>query len=737
LRLLAELKRRNVIRVSLFYIVSSWLLLQIADLVFELLLVPDWTLRFIFGLLLAAFPFVLFLAWAYEMTPDGIRRQADIDRSQSITHETGRKLNIAVLVVAALAIALMLWDRVAPTPGHTAGQMASAAPSVQTEPGAEASEPSSSKEPSAAASADTGVSIAVLPFANMSGNADNEYFSDGLTDTLLHVLSNVPELRVAARTSSFKFKGKAEDVSVIGNQLRVDNVLEGSVQRSGNRVRITAQLIKTEDGFHLWSGTFDRTLDDIFAVQDEIATNVVGALTDTLLGDLPKAEAIDVEVFDDFLRAQAKVFSRDADQVESAVALLESVVDRSPEFARGYALLSEAYREKVRATETLWEDVQPLALAAAERAVKLDPKKADAWLAMAGVRRWQEDFTDMLEMLKKAVELEPNNARAQAEYGSGLRRMNRLVEALPYTRRAVLLDPLNPQLKEGLASAYLFANRYTDAQEMLESALQQTPDEPILLSSLAGLHEVLGRWAEALTVSERLRTVNPRDFNNLRRIFDLYRGAGDLDTAQAILDRLLESSEARALDEAAEFCLQRGDRQCWQRYTKQYVESRDSEPDDLARIAYVSGDFDQAIALLKQDIENEERLGESRSPNRVELASLLHRRGEFDERDALLAEALERLSETLDQGLEWGYVTRYLPALHAAARGDAGQAYELASIVNREGPPIANFLIDNFLIWDTIRDTPEFQKLQSEVRARQAEVLAAMRAVATWDPRSE
>ncbi len=268
---LSELKRRNVVRIGLLYAVSGWVLLQVADVLVGLLGLPDWTLRLVGMLLLLGFPLALIFAWVYELTPEGIKRERDVDRSASITSHTGQRLNIVIVVLLAMAVTLLALQQFSGRDANPSGPEQAAAPVAADPPGVSVS--------------DESPSIAVLPFINMSGDAENEYFSDGLSEELLNVLARVPDLRVAARTSSFHFKNKTGDVAEIGRELGVANVLEGSVRKSGETVRVTVQLIKVEDGFHLWSDTYDRKLDDIFAIQDDIASHVVGALTAALLGD--------------------------------------------------------------------------------------------------------------------------------------------------------------------------------------------------------------------------------------------------------------------------------------------------------------------------------------------------------------------------------------------------------------------------------------------------------------------
>jgi TolB-like protein len=284
--LINELKRRNVFRVAVGYVISSWLLAQVADLVLENIGAPDWVMQTIMLVLALGFPVVVFFSWAYEVTPEGIKRESEIDRTQSITHATARKLDRAITVVLLVALTYFAYDKFVVSPAREA-VLVEATKQAVTEKIVTKQEKSKH----------SGKSVAVLPFVNMSEDSGNEYFADGLSEELLNMLVKIPELRVAARTSSFSFKDKDLTISEIAHELNVSHVLEGSVRKSGNKVRITAQLIKADDGFHLWSENFDRNLDDIFVVQDEIASKVTRALEVTLLGKSQADRAINPEAY--------------------------------------------------------------------------------------------------------------------------------------------------------------------------------------------------------------------------------------------------------------------------------------------------------------------------------------------------------------------------------------------------------------------------------------------------------
>ena len=247
-QLFQELKRRNVFRVALAYLAAGWLVLQVVQLVLESTSAPDWVMQVFLLAVAVGFPFAVLFAWAFEMTPEGIKREKEVDRDQSITHQTGRKLNRTIIVVLAAAVAILLVDKFVLQAG--------------SEPGV----------------AVTDKSVAVLPFVAMSSGPDDEYFADGLTEEILNSLTRVPELLVTARTSAFHFKGKDDPIPEIAAALGVAHIVEGSVRRSGERLRITAQLIRADDGFHLWSETYDHDTSDVFGVQTDIAEKIASAL---------------------------------------------------------------------------------------------------------------------------------------------------------------------------------------------------------------------------------------------------------------------------------------------------------------------------------------------------------------------------------------------------------------------------------------------------------------------------
>jgi len=325
-RLIEELKRRNVFRVGIAYVIAAWVLLQFADLVLDNINAPGWVIQVFMLALAIGFPLALFFAWAYELTPEGIKREKDVEREQSITAQTGRKLDRAIMVVMALAIAWFAWDRFGPAPKTT---------SPPDEPVAAAEQPARQTPANVK-------SLAVLPFVAMSSGPDDEYFADGLTEEILNSLSQLPELLVTARTSSFHFKGQDIPVQQIAATLGVQHIVEGSVRRSGDRLRVTAQLIRAADGFHLWSETYDSTSSDTIQVQEDIAVKIAGAMN--VVMDDDKREAMrkvglrNVDAFVDYQKAQELYVKAHSEPdpvryLRQANQELDKVIERVPNFA--------------------------------------------------------------------------------------------------------------------------------------------------------------------------------------------------------------------------------------------------------------------------------------------------------------------------------------------------------------------------------------------------------------------
>jgi len=473
-----ELKRRNVFRVAITYLALAWLVTEVAGTLFPAFGIPDWGVRFLVIVFALGFVPALIISWIYELTSEGLKREKDVVRDTSITHLTAKRLDGFTIGLIVVALTFILVDRLWLSPRH-AEQLA--APSEVVSGHVRTSGPESA-EPHYPPN-----SIAVLPFVNMSDDAGNEYFSDGISEELLNVLAKVPGLRVIARTSSFAYKGKDVKIADIARELNVSHVLEGSVRKSGNRVRITTQLIHAADSSHLWSETYDRTLDDIFAIQDEIASEVVQQLKITLLGQAPKTPEVDPKAFALFLQGRYFTNLGSAEGYSKAVEVLEQALTIDPVYAPAWAELGRTFNNQTTQRLLPREEGFTKALESLDKAISLDPGNAIAysrkgWTTMA----YKGDLVTATGLLQQALALEPGNVIVLANAADLVKALGRLDEAIALEEQALLRDPLDPTQYINLGGAYIEAKRYDEAEAMFRKAMLLSPNR-------IGVRAMLGR----------------------------------------------------------------------------------------------------------------------------------------------------------------------------------------------------------------------------------------------------
>jgi TolB-like protein/Tfp pilus assembly protein PilF len=531
--LFEELKRRNVVRVGLAYAVFAWVLLQLFDVVGEILELPAWGGKMILVALVLGLPLALIFAWVFEMTPEGIKLEKEVDRSQSITHTTGRKLNIVTTVLMAVALAWFAWDKFGAGPDRvtTTSVDSVAAPAPPAAPG-------SGQPPAVTAAA--AHSIAVLPFVDMSRAKDQEYLSDGIAEELLNLLVKIPGLQVAARTSSFSFKGKDVKIADVARELNVANVLEGSVRKSGDQVRITAQLIRADNGFHLYSETFDRTLDDVFGIQDEISAAVVEALKIQLLGAAPKAVQVDPAAYALYLQGRYFYGRRTQADWEKATTAYQDALQIDPGFAAAWAGLSSVYYAQGGQSYIDLHQGAAQARQAAQKALALQPTLAEGYVALSAIQMTYDwDWAGSEASLRRALELTPGMADATASLGILKRYVGDLDEAIELDRRAVALDPLNLPGYHALGLALIYAGQLDEADQVYQHLLTLNPE--FTAGNLARSRVMLlqGRPDEALTIAER--EVEPfwREFGMLGALYVL----GRTDEADARLVDFIDQNQ--------------------------------------------------------------------------------------------------------------------------------------------------------------------------------------------------
>jgi len=529
--LFAELRRRNVFRAAILYVGAVWALAQGIAQLTPVVDAPEWTARWFLVSAAVGFPFWIAFAWFFEFTPEGLKRERDIAPGESITRHTGRKLDVAIIIVLAVAVVLLLTDRFVLRHGVNADVPAASIPEIDKDP-----------------------SIAVLPMINMSEDKGNEYFSDGISEELLNLLAKVPKLRVIARTSSFSFKGKDTPIQDIARALQVAAVLEGSVRKSGDTVRITVQLIRAKDSSHLWSETYDRKLDDIFKVQDEIAANVVDKLRITLLGSVPRARPVNPKVYPLLLQADALVSQSTPASFAQARALYQEALGIAPDEPRLWSGLGRLYISQ----RTGPDDIR-LAREAQQKAVALDPNDALAYSRLGFIiLRSDGDMAAAASLFQRALALDPTNAKVIGNTGSFMQSLGRLAEAIPLFDYMAVQDPANPVAYFNVGTINFYARRWDQAIASFRTALRLSPEfttarfflgvalllgnndaaaalrefeaEPadeLKLSGLAIAQHALGRAAESDAALATLTATHAQDAAYYIATVYAYRGEND------------------------------------------------------------------------------------------------------------------------------------------------------------------------------------------------------------------
>ncbi len=532
-RLIAELRRRNVLRAAILYIGAVWALAQGISQLGPSISAPEWSTRWFLVAACIGFPFWIAFAWFYEFTPEGLKRESEVEPHASIARHTGRKLDMAIIVVLAVAVVLLLADRF-----------------VAHKSVADVSDQS----------------IAVLPFLDMSEAQDQGYFSDGVAEDILNLLTKMRPLHVAARTSSFSFKGKDVPLAEMARALHVANMLEGSVRKSGDEVRITAQLVRVSDGFQIWSQHWDRKLDDVFKIQDEIATAVASELRVRLVGKEAEARPIDPKVYPLILQAEALVRQGSKTDYEQAVALFDQALSIVPDEPRAWNGLARVYLDQVILGEAAANERAPAIREAAQSALRNDPGNVAA-LSMLGrlAADIDHDLPTAASYYAQALEREPGNLYAIGQASVLMLNIGRVDEALELNRYILAHDPANATEYWNLGFSLYFARQWDAAIDAFhsagrlsselsalhfevgcvlllgkgdaEGALHQFDTDPDEQQRIAGRPFALFALGRREEADAALRTLLDKGQNQPETIATLYAYRGDKDSAFEWLDK--------------------------------------------------------------------------------------------------------------------------------------------------------------------------------------------------------
>jgi TolB-like protein len=548
----AELKRRNVVRVGVAYTVVSWLLIEVASTTFPILRLPEWTVAFVTVLLIIGFPVALIFAWAYELTPEGVKRDKDVDRSQSITHRTGRKLDFVIIGALVVTLGYFLWDR--------QNLVQSGEDEVVDK------------------------SIAVLPFVNMSSDEEQEWFTDGLTEEIRNSLARTPDLRVASRTSSFKYKGETENVSRIAAALGVAHILEGSVRRGGDRLRVTAQLIRANDGFSLWSETFDRQPEDVIAIQENIAMEISNALQTAMDPD-----------------ALSKMTAAGTASVAAYEAYLKGL----------------AYFRRVDKTGN--QELRNAALAEFERSVEIDGRFAEAhwWRSRYWISQYDSTLigsglsvlpreqirANLEESIAAAIDSEDDTTlRARYQAGEAIYRL-RFNDAISLGHEYLEAYPNDATaLEEHVSDHHTAIMDAEGARQHLSAIAKFADDDPTAMWPLAGNLMLVGLVDDALDLGLKLAAHSPQDSSLAYQLHRTLLWNGQVDEGRRLLDVLRQSELPAANINFAELrqaCAE-GDQDTAEKYFAKGIALGRADPLDGFLLLQIMGRPDEA----HQDIIN-------------------------------------------------------------------------------------------------------------------------------------
>ena len=708
--LVSELRRRNVFRVAIAYMLIAWVILEAGDVLAPALHLPDWVVSALVFFLILGFPLALIFAWAFELTPEGIKLDKYVDRSKSITHLTGRKLDYLIIAALALTLVFFAFDKWVLEPSRDT-PLRQATTETMAEPVPESADEEMPRN-----------TIAVLPFVDLSPEGDQEYFSDGISEELLNLLSKIPELRVISRSSAFSFKGKDFDIPKIAEQLNVAHILEGSVRKAGNQVRITAQLIETRSDTHLWSETYDRQLENIFAIQDEISAAIIGALKERLGLQLEAAPeviaAANTEAHDAYLRGRHLIVQRTKTSIEGAASEFEKAIALDPDYALAHAELAIATALLSREDygDLTTKEVISRATPHAERSMALDPKLAEAHAATGLLFIFQSEYEEALTHYEQAIQLNPSYSIVYSWMGGALITLGRYKESFLMREKSLRLDPLSAPAVVNYVGSLINRNRLDDAARELEKIAAIYPN---LYSGLQGnMKSVGGNWANMVLGSLDALRLNPTviDRTNLHSSFAVIGLEEEALTVYefvqpAVLHILGKTRDAVTLAEV--------------RFAGEFTSFLWSRRELSLALAAV-GDYDRARPILEELWQLQNGLvvqyyGLFEVRHAAALIAIRRDAGEVAEVNEVIAAIRDNVRRYREAGITGGYWDTwtsnadYEEGLAAYLEGERERGLALIAKATDSG----FFILPNEAYLQTLYDDPGFAPILASQEARQ------------------
>jgi adenylate cyclase len=528
----SELKRRNVYKVAVAYLVVAWLVIQAASILLPTFDAPSWAMKVIVLLLVLGFPAALIFSWAFEITPEGIVRETEVEATKSITRKTGRKIVAITTVLAVIAAGLFVFQLL-----RTRSTSAFAGPSAD-------------RSSSLPAGAVPNKSIAVLPFDNLSRDPDNAYFCEGVQDEILTRLAKVADLKVISRTSTQHFKSAPENLPEIAKKLGVMHILEGSVQKAGDRVRVNVQLINAMNDAHLWADTFDRQLTDIFAVESEIAKTIAETLQARITGSekssIAKAPTTNPEAYELYLKGRFFWNKRSGADLRKAIDYFNQAIAKDPKYALAYTGLADSYMLLPNydfSGTPVRESIAP-ARVAIEKALDLDDSLAEAYASRGLLDTVELQLERAVVDFARAIELKPNYATAHHWLMLGQLALGRFDPALAEGKRALELDPLSVIINADVSWTYACAHQFDEAEKRVRKTLEIDPRFFLAHYYLGGILQLQGHLNEAIPEFQKSVDLN-NDAYSIAMLGQAYARDGQKAEAQKILARLTEESKSR------------------------------------------------------------------------------------------------------------------------------------------------------------------------------------------------